>query len=113
DQAGTPRRVAAGVDAVRVGLPPAVHPHRAAFRIDLHSESIEQRTTFRADEPSGDQKQVAANLGTARRHRVELAPSIDTDDLHLLDDHCADVSGLVADELDGLASPGLDDAFLV
>src|SRR6185369_9172363 len=92
---------------------PAVHPHRAAFRIDLHSESIEQRTTFRADEPSGDQKQVAGNLGTALRHRVELAPSVDTDDLHLLGDDGADVSGLVADELDGLPSPGLDDAFLV
>jgi hypothetical protein len=44
---------------------------------------------------------------------VELAPSVDTDDLHVLGDDGADVSGLVADELDGLASPGLDDALLV
>ena len=105
--------VAAGVHAVGRGLPVVVDDGRAADGVALDTERVEQLGHVGADETGREQHQVSGQFGARAGDRAELAPARHPHDLDLLDEDAPHGAGLVADELDDLAGPGLVHALVM
>src|SRR5207253_5497989 len=74
---------------------------------------VQQRAWLGADEARGEQDELAGHLPAAAGDAAKGPSAVVPGGLDIYGDHGADPTGLVAEELDGLTAPGLDDSFLV